>query len=124
MASEITEAKWAEYAAGWRRLEAERKAQRLERHARARQAVQAAADVLRERFGARRVRALGSVLYPESFHLRSDIDLAAEGIAPLQVLKAWCAISAVAPEFEFDLITPDECRPEIWASVEAEGIDL
>ena len=124
MASEVSQAKWAEYAAGWHQLEADRKAQRLERHARARQAAQVAAAVLRERFGARRVRALGSVLYPESFHLHSDIDLAAEGIAPLQVLKAWCAISAIAPEFEFDLITPDECRPEIWASVEAEGIDL
>jgi predicted nucleotidyltransferase len=94
------------------------------RYERARRAAQAAAEVLRQRFSARRVRLFGSALTAQVFRKRSDIDLAVEGIDPMMVLKAWCAASAVAPEFEFDLVTPDECRPEIWAAVEAEGVDL
>jgi len=120
----ISDEKLAEYRAGWREREARKRQERQERHSRAWQAVQDAARVLRESFGAQRVRAFGTVLHPEAFHLRSDIDLAAEGIDPLRVLKAWCAVSAVAPEFEFDLVTPDECRPEIWASVETEGVEV
>jgi predicted nucleotidyltransferase len=88
------------------------------------QAARAAAAVLHERFGAERVRAFGSLLRPAAFNLRSDIDLAVEGIDPLLLLKAWSAASAVAPGFEFDLVIPEECRPAVWAAVEAEGIDL
>ena len=120
----ISEEKMAEYRAGWKEREARERSARQERYARAWKAAKAAANILRESFGANRVRVFGTVLHPEVFHLLSDIDLAAEGIDPLLVLKAWCAVSAVAPEFEFDLITPDECRPEIWASVEAEGVDV
>jgi predicted nucleotidyltransferase len=79
---------------------------------------------LREQFGASRVRLFGSLLYPQSFHKHSDIDLAVEGMDLSLVLKAWCAVSASAPDFEFDLVTPDECRPEIWTSIESEGIEL
>lgn len=114
----------SEYLIGLRRREAEKHQQRLDRHARAQKAVRTAAEVLRKRFNATRVRAFGSVLHPESFHLRSDIDIAAEGIDPLLLLKAWCAISTAAPGFEFDLVTPDECRPELWAYVEREGVDV
>lgn len=119
-----TDQRWVKYHSYWRQKEASQHKERLERGQRAMQAARDAAQVLRERFGAQRVRIFGSTLHPESFHARSDIDLAVEGIDPLQILKAWCAASAAAPEFEFDLVTPDECRPEIWASVEAEGVDL
>jgi predicted nucleotidyltransferase len=114
----------SEYFVGLRRREAEKRQQRLDRHARAQKAIRTAAKVLRKRFDATRVRAFGSVLHAESFHLRSDIDIAVEGINPLLLLKAWCAISSAAPGFEFDLITPEECRSEVWAYVESEGVDV
>lgn len=123
-ATEQAQGKRAEYLAGLRQLEKERKQRRLDRHRRAMQAARKAAGVLRERFGVQRVRAFGSLLRPEKFHLRSDIDLAIEGLDPMQLLKAWSAASAVAPEFQFDLVTPEECRPVIWGVVEAEGRDL
>ena len=120
----LEEAKLAKYRLAWQKRETERRQALVERGARARQAASSAAHILRERFGARRVRLFGSLLYPETFHKRSDIDLAAEGIEPRWVLKAWCAISAAAPEFVFDLVTPDECRQVIWDSVELEGVEL
>ena len=116
--------KLAEYRAAWQERHTRKRQELLARQARARQVAQAAAGILRTRFGAKRVRLFGSVLTPTIFHTRSDIDLAVEGIDPMQVLKAWCAVSALAPEFEFDLVIPEECRPEIWSSVETEGIDL
>lgn len=114
----------SEYFIGLRQREAEKRRQRLDRHARAEKAVRTAAEVLRKHFDATRVRAFGSVLHPESFHLRSDIDIAVEGIDPLLLLKAWCAISSAAPGFEFDLVTPDECRPDVWTYVESEGVEV
>ena len=114
----------SEYFVGLRRREAEKRQQRLDRHERAQKAVRTAAEVLRKRFDASRVRAFGSVLHPESFHLRSDIDFAVEGIDPLLLLKTWCAISTAAPGFEFDLVTPAECRPDVWAYVESEGVEI
>ena len=106
----IDEAKLAEYRLTWQK--------------RTHQAARSAAGILREQFGASRVRLFGSLLYPQSFHKHSDIDLAVEGMDLSLVLKAWCAVSASAPDFEFDLVTPDECRPEIWTSIESEGIEL
>ena len=120
----IEESKLAEYRFTWQKREDERRQALLERQKRAHQAARSAAVILREQFGAIRVRLFGSLLFPNTFQQRSDIDLAAEGIDPSQVLKGWCEISAAAPEFIFDLVTPDECRPEIWISIEIEGIDL
>jgi uncharacterized protein len=120
----IDEAKLAEYRLTWQKHEEERRQAILERQKRAHQAARSAAVILREQFGATRVRLFGSLLYPQSFHKHSDIDLAAEGMDDTLILKAWCAVSATAPEFEFDLVTPDECRPEIWSSMESEGIEL
>ena len=114
----------SEYFVELRRREAEKLRQRLDRHTRAQKAVRTADEVLRKRFDATRVRTFGSVLHPESFHLRSDIDIAVEGIDPLLLIKDWCAISSAAPGFELDLITPDECRPEVWAYVESEGVEV
>jgi len=120
----IEETKLAEYRFTWQKREDERRQALLERQKRAYLAARSAAEILREQFGAIRIRLFGSLLYPHSFHSHSDIDLAAEGMDDTLVLKAWCAISASAPEFEIDLVTPNECRSEIWTSIESEGVEL
>jgi predicted nucleotidyltransferase len=120
----LDEAKMASYRIGWHRRQDDERQTLVERYTRAIPAARTAARILREQFVASRVRLFGSLLHPESFRKHSDIDLAVEGIDESLVLKAWCAISSVAPEFEFDLVTPDECRAEIWASIESEGIEI
>ena len=48
----LSEAKLAEYRLGWRLMQEQKQVQRLERHARARQVAEAAAQLLRQQFGA------------------------------------------------------------------------
>jgi predicted nucleotidyltransferase len=51
-----------------------------------------AADILRTKYGATRVRAFGSILHPERFHAGSDVDLAVEGVS---VADYWDAVTEV-----------------------------
>jgi hypothetical protein len=48
----IPEARLAEYRLGWRLMQEQKRKQRLERHARARQTAETAARLLRQQFGA------------------------------------------------------------------------
>ena len=95
-----------------------------ERLAQAWQIARRAAHLLRERYGVSRVRVFGSLLHPSQFHVKSDIDLAVEG---LTVHHYWDAVTNVLfldPEIMVDLVDVDICSPNIWAIVEQEGIDL
>ena len=74
---------FAPYIAGLVRRERARRRRMRQRATQALEAARAAADLLRRRYGATRVRLFGSVLHPERFHERSDVDLAVEvGQAP------------------------------------------
>ena len=115
---------FAPYVAGLVRRERARRRRMRQRAAQALEAARAAADLIRQRYGATRVCLFGSVLYPERFHERSDVDLAVEGLAPQSYLSAWALVNGPGGEFEIDLVTPDMCRPAIWKSAEQEGIEL
>jgi len=58
-----------------------------DRRRRAWSAAREAAELLRSRYGARRVLAFGSLVTPDRFTPWSDIDLAVEGVAP-----AWATL--------------------------------
>ena len=117
---------FAPYIAGLVARERARRRRMRRRAAQAVEAARAAARLLRRRFGATRVRLFGSALYPERFYEHSDVDLAVEGLDPKDYLRAWVAVNEpdICGDFEFDLVTPDMCRPAIWESVEREGVDL
>lgn len=118
------EDEFAPYIAGLVRRERTRRRRMREQAAQALKAARAAADLLRRRYGATRVRLFGSVLHPERFHERSDVDLAVEGLDPQDYLSAWAAVNGPGTEFEIDLVTSDMCRPAIWESLEREGVEL
>jgi len=113
---------FAPYIAGLVQRERARRQQQRERAARALEAARAAADLLRQRYGVTRVRVFGSVRHPERFHERSDIDLAVEGLASIDYLRAWALVNYPGSEFKIDLVT--ECRPAIWQRAEQEGVEL
>ncbi|MDY7080697.1 MAG: hypothetical protein SXV54_27770 [Chloroflexota bacterium] len=115
---------FAPYIAGLVRRERSRRRRMRKRATQATEAARAAADLLRQRYGATRVRLFGSALYPGRFHERSDVDLAVEGLAPQDYLNAWALVNGPGGEFEIDLVTPDMCRPAIWKSAEREGVEL
>ncbi len=115
---------FAPYIAGLVRRERARRRRMRKRAVQALEAARIAADLLRRHYGATRVRLFGSVLYPEQFHERSDVDLAVEGLSPQDCLSAWALVNGPGSEFGVDLVEPGDCSPYIWEAVEREGVDV
>ncbi|MBL7200548.1 MAG: nucleotidyltransferase domain-containing protein [Anaerolineae bacterium] len=100
------------------------KPQASERWERAWLVAEAAAETLRERFGATRVVAFGSIAHRDWFTPWSDIDLAAWGIPPEAFYRAVAAVTGISPEFRVDLVASEDCRPAIRRAIEQEGVAL
>ena len=96
---------------GKRRVEAQRMAR-------------AAADLLRERFGASRVILFGSVAHGLWHSETSDIDLASEGIAPEAYLLAVAYLQDISEGFKFDLVALESCRSDLREAILKEGLPL
>jgi len=92
-----------DYIKAWReRAKASREADK--RRAReAHQVAQRCAEVLVDKFGARRVYLFGS-LAEDLFRRSSDIDLVVEGLDPAIFFKAYAEIDRLAGKFNIDLI--------------------
>jgi predicted nucleotidyltransferase len=84
----------------------------------------AAAEVLREQFGATRVVAFGSLTRRDWFTPWSDIDLAAWGIPPGAFYRAVAMVTGISPEFKLDLVAPEDCQPSLRHVIEREGVAL
>jgi predicted nucleotidyltransferase len=83
-----------------------------------------AARLLRERFGATRVVAFGSLAHRAWFSPTSDVDLAAWGIGDSEYYRAVAAVTGISSDFRVDLVDPETCRPSMRRSIDQEGIDL
>jgi len=98
---------------------------RLERrHEDALETATAFAHRLCTEFGATEVILFGSVLYPDRFTFRSDIDLAVRGLGPSAFLAAYG--QAMDGEIPVDLVDldGDAVRPEVLGSIVREGRHL
>ncbi len=94
------------------------------RRARAWQAAQRAAVLLREVYGAQRVVLFGSLADPARFTQWSDVDLAAWGLTPANWLKAIAAVRSLSDEIELNLVDVACCAPELRDAAEQEGVPL
>lgn len=83
-----------------------------------------AAQLLRERFGARRVVAFGSLVHEGCFTPWSDVDLAAWGLRPEDTFRAMGAVADLDPDIAVDLVDVGACSPTLLAVIEAEGVEL
>ena len=95
-----------------------------ERLERARRLVRRAAALLRERFQAQRVVVFGSLLRPEHFGERSDVDLAAWGLAERDFLRAVAAVTSLDDEISVDLIEGEQAPPNLRQHIEEEGLEI
>ncbi len=91
-----------------------------QRYQAAQPVVQRATQLLRQTFGATQVILFGSLLDPQRFHLSSDIDLAVEGLAPLDYFTAVAQLQDLSP-FKIDLVRLERCKPSLKAAILAEG---
>lgn len=92
-----------------------------EEYARAWQVARRAAVFVRARFPNARVRAFGSLLYPETFSPQSDLDLAVEGVPWPDYLRLWSELERREPEFEIDLVDLGIVSESMRAVIEREG---
>jgi predicted nucleotidyltransferase len=83
-----------------------------------------AAELLRQRFGATRVIAFGSLSRRDWFTAWSDIDLAAWGIPAERFYSAVATVAGISPEFRVDLVAPEDCQPSLRHAIEQEGLPL
>ncbi len=95
-----------------------------ERRERAWAAARRAAAFIKERYPAARIRAFGSLLYPDSFGERSDIDLAVESIPWPGYLSVWGQVERSEPEFKIDLVDVGIVSEGLRAVIKDEGIEL
>jgi len=119
-ALQLTPQQWQAYCPG-RHLD---ETQIAERWGQARKLASRAAALLRERFGATRVVAFGSVTRSAWFTPWSDVDLAVWGLPPSRFYRAVAALAGLSAEFEVDLVDGEECRPALREAIAKEGIDL
>ena len=80
--------------------------------------------MLRERFGAERVVAFGSLARGDVFTFRSDVDLAVWGVPPHLFYRAVAAATGISSEFEVDLVDPGDCAPGFRRRLAAGGVSL
>jgi len=119
-ALELTTEEWKQYHPAHRKNPGWPPAKRQRAWAQARQAAQ----ILREQFGATRVVVFGSLAHNLWYTERSDIDLAAWGIAPQNYFKAFNAIARASSEFELNLVDPDDCFPSVRESIQQQGVEI
>src|SRR5215831_10565448 len=76
------------------------------------------AQVLRDRFKARRVIPFGSVVGHGTWHPGSDLDLAVEGIPPEQFFQAWAALrELLPPDLDVDLVDLEKAGESLRARI-------
>jgi predicted nucleotidyltransferase len=83
-----------------------------------------AAEFIRVHYPDARVRLFGSLLYPDSFGPKSDIDLAVEGIDWPDYLRLWGMLERREPEFEIDLVDVGIVSAGLRAHIERDGMTL
>ena len=81
-----------------------------------------AAKILKEEFGAGRVVLYGSLLHPELFHLRSDIDLAAWDVQ--HYFRAVARLLDLDQDIEVNLAPIEDVRLELRVVIDREGVEL
>jgi predicted nucleotidyltransferase len=120
----VTAEQMAGYRAGALRRAQQRAQVLAARHARAWDVARRGAQMLKEQFGASRVAVFGSVLRPEVFFERSDVDLVVWGLDERLYLRAVARLLDLDPGIAVDLVEAEFARPPLLAVIEQEGVEL
>lgn len=83
-----------------------------------------AAELLRTKYAAGRVRAFGSVACKELFHLQSDVDLAVWGLPEAVYFKAIADLLGLNPQISVDLVRIEDVSDNLLRHILSEGVEL
>ena len=120
----ITPERMQAYKEGARARKSHRMQEIEDRRQRALEVASEAARELKTKFGATSVILYGSLAHGNWFSARSDIDLAAAGIAPEQFWRAWCALDRIDRTLEIELIALESAPGPLLRQIMQEGITL
>ncbi len=91
------------------------------RREKANQIARTAAALLKKEFGAVRVAIFGSLLKPQLFHRRSDVDLAVWGLRESDYFRAVSQLLSLDPDIAIDLIEMEHAPQRLLEKIEREG---
>jgi predicted nucleotidyltransferase len=97
---------------------------RIARYRRAWQLAREAATLLREQFGATRVRVFGSLTHIDRFTAWSDVDLAVWGLEGTDYFAAVAKMQDLDQDIGIDLVAVPHCSPSLLKQILEEGKDL
>ncbi len=98
--------------------------QRLQRLDQAWKVARQASQILCDEFQAREVAVFGSLVQPELFHMRSDIDLAVWGLDESLYLQAVARVTSLDPDISVDLIKMEEASSSLREHIENEAVHI
>ena len=96
----------------------------LARRKRALTVTREAARILKESFGVTRVLLFGSLAMESWFHIRSDVDLAVEGLKPEDFWRADCRLESIGDGFEIDLVDLRTAPPRLKPAIHRDGKEI
>ena len=86
--------------------------------------IRAAAEMLKSRFGARRVVLFGSLAHQAWYAPHSDVDLAVEGLPPSAYWSAWRLVEEMIGDRSVDLLDIETSSDSLRRSIDEHGIAL
>lgn len=92
-----------------------------QRREKAWQLAKTAAALLKEEFGAARVAVFGSLVHPQLFHRRSDVDLAVWGLEGIEYYRAVSRLLSLDADISFDLVEVEHASPRLREKIDQEG---
>jgi uncharacterized protein len=83
-----------------------------------------AAEMLKERFGAKKVVLFGSLARERMFTMWSDVDLAAWGLRPEDTFRAIGEVYDLDEDIRVNLVDVSACLSSFLETIEKDGVDI
>jgi predicted nucleotidyltransferase len=121
---DLSSEKIAVYRATAQQRRQKEKAEIERRREKAWQIARQAARLLQDQFNISRIVVFGSLTREGSFTRRSDVDIAAWGIAPEDTFRAIGAVMDLGAEIPVNLVDVNTARPSLLKVIEQDGVEL
>jgi uncharacterized protein len=83
-----------------------------------------AADMLKKRFGVKKVVLFGSLARERIFTMWSDVDLAAWGLRPEDTFRAIGEVYDLDEDIRVNLVDVSACRSSFLETIEKDGVEI